>query len=264
MSDRTAAAEEALFGGGTGSSRWYPCPPPGLLPEIPSSIASHMEEEKEVVLPPVHPLWRTKLTYTSSNLWDKQPVEVLEKSKRHRVHGVEVRDLPPNHPLHGEQGLFATQKFFRFDILGEYTGRIVGDDFFGHYVAALEDKGHDKSLGIDAQYEGNEMRFINSYLGIAFGANVTMRTCYTDTIPRIILVCTQDIEIGEEFLLDYGHAYNAAYLLPPNKIVCAMSQEQSESAWQVLPGGDGSGDEEEEKQGKAIDVEVEADNKDEA
>lgn len=99
-------------------------------------------------------------------------------------------------------------------------GKIVGDTINGHYVAALEDKGHDDSLGIDAESCGNEMRFINSYIGIAFFPNVTMRTAYINTYPHIVLVCMQDIEPGDEFLLDYGEAYTKAYLTPkePNLI----------------------------------------------
>lgn len=98
--------------------------------------------------------------------------------------------------------------------IGEYTGKIVDSDVSGHYVAALEDKGNDESLGIDAQTHGSELRFINSYLNVAFKPNVTMRTAYVNTYPRIVIVCMQDIEIGEEFLLDYGEAYTKMFLTP--------------------------------------------------
>ena len=145
--------------------------------------------------------------------------ETKESIRRTRISGIEVRDVPIGHFLYGlgQQGLFATTKFWKFDVLGEYVGKIVGDDVNGHYVAALEDKAHSESLGIDAECMGNEMRFINSYLNIAFNPNVTMRTSYINTYPHIVLVCLQDIEVGEEFLLDYGEAYNKAYLLPKEK-----------------------------------------------
>lgn len=61
------------------------------------------------------------------------------------------------------------------------------------------------------------MRFINSYLNIDFSPNVTMRTCYMNTYPRILIVATKSIEIDDEFLLDYGEAYTKAYLLPKAK-----------------------------------------------
>jgi SET domain-containing protein len=41
-----------------------------------------------------------------------------------------------------------------------------------------------------------------------------MRTVYIDTYPHLVIVCMRDIDIGEEFLLDYGDAYNQAYLTP--------------------------------------------------
>lgn len=125
----------------------------------------------------------------------------------------------------------------------EYTGRVVDDTVNGHYVAALEDKGHDESLGIDAANCGNELRFINSYIGIAFSPNVTMRTAYVNTYPHIVIVCLRDIEEGEEFLLDYGKAYTDAYLTPKPKAP-SLAMEVVRNA---LPGfaSDSSSDEEE-------------------
>jgi hypothetical protein len=73
-----------------------------------------------------------------------------------------VRTLPPAHKLHGELGLFATCPFQAFDVLGEYTGVIVDAAVNGHYVASLEER---VSLGVDAAVSGNELRFINSFLG---------------------------------------------------------------------------------------------------
>lgn len=119
-----------------------------------------------------------------------------------------------------------------------------------------EDKAHEDSLGLDAGDCGNEMRFINSYLNVDFAPNVTMRTAYMNTYPRILIgnvdhtvlvfftqtfeygevhllkiislkssillpyfitVATRDILPGEEFLLDYGEAYTKAFLIPKPK-----------------------------------------------
>jgi hypothetical protein len=108
----------------------------------------------------VHHIWNgSALKYTSQNWWAPSlPKEKKESCRRHRVAGVEVRDLKPPHFLAGQQGLFAVEKFEKFDIIGEYTGRIVNDDVNGHYVAALEDKALLDSLGLDAGDCGNEMR----------------------------------------------------------------------------------------------------------
>ena len=69
-----------------------------------------------------------------------------------------MRDLPSGHFLAGEQGLFALERFKPFDIVGEYTGKVVDVTVSGHYVAALEDKTTSDSLGLCAESVGNEMR----------------------------------------------------------------------------------------------------------
>lgn len=122
-------------------------------------------------------------------------------------------DLGKDHFLCGEKGVFATEKFDRFDIVGEYTGKVVDDTVNGHYVAALEDKTLNESLGIDAENCGNEMRYINSYLNIDFEANVSMRTVYMNTYPHIVIVCTKDIDVGDELLLDYGKVVLIIYII---------------------------------------------------
>jgi hypothetical protein len=201
---------------------WYPCKPPDEIPNGSHLIAkydanSNLDKQREVYSDP-HPIWSTgKLKYITENYWPPNITRVIKQSlSRHRISGVEVRDLPAGHFLHGigQQGLFATTRFLQYDVLGEYVGRLVGNDVNGHYVAALENKAHSESLGIDAEVMGNEMRFINSYLNIGFSANLVMRTSYIHTVPHILLICTRDIEPGEEFLLDYGDAYNKAYLTP--------------------------------------------------
>lgn len=43
--------------------------------------------------------------------------------------------------------------------------------------------------------------------------NVSMRTAYVDMLPKLMLVCTRDVEIGDEFLLNYGDNYSNAYII---------------------------------------------------
>ena len=165
---------------------------------------------------PSHWKWdKGDLKYLTTNRWALNiSKEMKESCRRHTIHGVIVKDLAPNHPLYGEQGLYATKKFERFDVLGEYLGKIVGPEIkCGHYLAALEDTEHEDSLGLDAGDCGNEMRFINSYINVDFSPNVTMRTVYMNTYPHLVIVATKDIEVGEEILLDYGAAYNNLYIL---------------------------------------------------
>ena len=183
------------------------------------------------------------------NDWRKISKEERERVRRDHIEGVEVRDLPPSHTLHGEQGLYATRKWQRFDVLGEYTGLVVGQGVFGHYVACLEDgdRALEKTLGIDAETCGNELRFINSHINIAFAPNATLRVVYVAGLPHVVIVCTADIEPDEEILLDYGAAYNAAYLSgKPTTHSEAMSEAASLRAWSALPMGGGSSSDEEE------------------
>ncbi|CAM9465624.1 unnamed protein product, partial [Ectocarpus fasciculatus] len=132
--------------------------------------------------------------------------------RREGIPGIEVRDLGPGHVLAGEQGLFATKRFEQFSVVAEYCGRVVPKTQGGHYVANLEEKEYTESVGVDAEECGNEMRFINAYQGISDGANVKMVVAYIASYPHLIIICKKDIEIGEEFLLDYGDDYTNMYL----------------------------------------------------
>lgn len=199
-------------------SSWYPCKPPEEIPLNNIVVTEDMNSDDQIK--DGKPFWETeKLKFTNVNKWHSIPREIVASARRTFVKGVEVRRLPKDHVLHGECGLFATQKFSKFDVIGEYTGKVVDNGTHGHYVAALEDKPtNDESLGLDAEYTGNEMRFINSYLNVAFQANVTMRTVYISSYPHIVIVCMEDLYPGDEILLDYGEAYNNAYLRPQKPI----------------------------------------------
>lgn len=223
---------------------WYPCPPAKEIPLHTMPIEPPKPTQEEDVLAKFNAV---NVKFMNCNRWNSIPKEKMESIRRNYVKGVEIRQLPPGHFLAGEYGLFATEKFSRFDVIGEYAGKIVGDDAYGHYVAALEDKGHDDSLGVDAEFMGNEMRFINSYLNVAFKANVSMRTAYVNTYPHIVIVCTEDIDVGDELLLDYGDAYNKAYLLPKPIQPQNLNPLSTEELISALPFTRESSDEEDNK-----------------
>ena len=195
---------------------WYPQKPDDAAIATPADITpvTSPVAPTDALIPPRHPIWESgALRYTNSNIWSRIRGLLKEGCRRHSIHGAEVRTLPPNHPLHGEEGLFATKAFEVCDIIGEYTGRVVGPEVLcGHYLATLEDKEGEDSLGLDAQHCGNEMRFINSYLNVQFYPNVTMRTAYINSYPHILIVASRPIDVGDEILLDYGKAYNDMYL----------------------------------------------------
>jgi hypothetical protein len=176
--------------------------------------SSNSEKEDQVNVrknPKPHPIWES-FPYMQGVSWAKCGINKNKKQacRRTYIHGVEIRLLGEGHILSGQYGLFASKKFNQFEIIGEYVGNIVDDNVSGEYVAALELK--DWSLGVDAGKAGNEIRFINCYMGIKEGPNVMMQRVYIDTYPHIVIVCIKNIEIGEEILLDYGKSYIDEFL----------------------------------------------------
>jgi len=146
--------------------------------------------------------------YLSSNVWSRHQ---RSRSLRAKMAGVAIRALTKPHPLAGEHGLFATQKFAQYDVVGEYIGEVCPKGVSGgEYVAYLEN-GPRYAL-LNGLTKGNEGRFVNSHAGISPTPNVSMRVAYIEKMPRIMLICTRAIVVGDEFLLDYGEEYNDHYL----------------------------------------------------
>jgi hypothetical protein len=209
----------------------------------PPALKEKKKEKEAPLLPPAvtaaaepgpHKLWKLagqggKLKYTDSNIYVGSGVS-KEDTKRSGIPGIEVRDLPAGHLLCGQQGLFATKAFEAFSIVGEYCGVIVPKTAGGHYVASLEDKDFDESVGVNAEFCGNEMRFINHYSGIGECATVKMVTVYIASSPHLVIVCKRDIAVGEEFLLDYGESYTSIYFKPQEVRECPVVD------WGELPG----------------------------
>lgn len=144
--------------------------------------------------------------YLVSNDWSN--IRNYKKSKS--LDGVEVRVLPKGHLLEGQKGLFATKAFSQYDIIGEYTGvvrKYSSTDSDNRYLFNLVD-----DLVIDARDYGNELRFGNSNKNISEEPNVTSTVSYIDGLPRVLYICTNDIEVGEEMLMNYGDDYNEEFL----------------------------------------------------
>ena len=132
------------------------------------------------------------------------------------MRNVEIRELQSPHPLAGQLGLFAAATFQQFDVLGEYCGEVFdADDGGGEYATYLENRDEKYALGVDAQHEGTEARFINHYAGISTEENkpnVVMKVTYLEELPRVMIVCMRDIQAGEEFLLQYSDEYVQEYI----------------------------------------------------
>jgi len=155
-------------------------------------------------------------TYTMNLIWD-QVTEV----ERNRFDGRTMEELSvieriskSGHPCDGQLGLIATRDFENGEYLGEYTGRVLVNAVFpeGVFSIYLMDfsTGYDEDLGtvwIDAQEEGNEMRFINDYRNIEAQPNVQFKKMWLDYRLRVFIQLTAPVKCGEEFLADYGESY---------------------------------------------------------
>lgn len=141
--------------------------------------------------------WPNNITY--SNIQSFMGFKNLRKDF---IPGVKIEKInDPNSILYNQFGLFSTIEFDKFDIIGQYTGKLVNEFQGGVYVASSN------KCCIDAINIGNELRFINDYRNISDNPNVTIRKCYIDKKPRVMFVVTKQINIGEQLLTDYGDDY---------------------------------------------------------
>jgi len=120
----------------------------------------------------------------------------------------------PRHPCHQQLGCFASRFLQKYSFIGEYTGRVfivpelVIDskylvDFSNPYDEQLS------KVWVDAGIEGNEMRFINDCKGMdpPKSANVHFKRAWIGGKMKVVVQTLENIESGEELLVDYGEQY---------------------------------------------------------
>jgi len=197
------------------------------------------------VLPELKDHLSIKAEHVTSNVWPRgrKGKELRNNSSRSFMHGVEIRKISePGHVLSGQNGLFVTRPFQKFDIIGEYMGKVT-ERSGGEYCAYLEESSEKiNALGLDGQEVGNEARMINHYKNIADAPNVIMKICYVERLPRVMVVCKRDISIGEELLLNYGDEYTDRYHSEDVGPSIPVPKETESVAWTEMPGGSRSFD----------------------
>jgi hypothetical protein len=170
----------------------------------------------------IEEIWKNeKLVYLNSCIISPD-INMNDFNKCRSFHNpdIEIKNLPKEHPLFGEKGVFAKRKIHKYDIIGEYTGIIIKNlnnknEIKNRYICGLF--GHDKGIFlIDAEKYGNETRFINSNINISPSPNIVYRYANIDTYPRMLLIATEDIEIGKELLGDYGEDHYKDFNIHPN------------------------------------------------
>lgn len=128
----------------------------------------------------------------------------MDKYLNNTINGVDVQYINDSrHPVHGQRGLFATRKWHKFDVIGEYTGEVICDYIHSEYVISFMNIS--SSICLDAKNMGNECRFINHYKGINEKPNCKYSMTYINCKPIILVVVIENIEIGDEILIDYGY-----------------------------------------------------------
>jgi hypothetical protein len=147
--------------------------------------------------------WDTKILYTNTLNYQGSKLK-----KGTFISGIEIRDITDiSHPVCGGKGVYSTQKWETFDIVGQYTGEIKLDSKGGEYVAFLQDVNTHTFYSVDAKAKGNELRYINDYRNIASEPNVKLTITYIDKMPRVLIIVIKDIGVDDELLLDYGKDY---------------------------------------------------------
>ena len=128
----------------------------------------------------------------------------------------EIKRLQPGHPAYfegvSENGYFAVEDVPANTFIGEMTGRWKykqKKDKSRYLVKVyLTDINPDFDLDVDADSEGNEMRFVNSTsFDLDIRENVRMETVWCSGYLCIFLYTITDVKKGEEFILNYGNDY---------------------------------------------------------
>ena len=140
--------------------------------------------------------WPSDIEYINTMNYNKKKLP-----RKDLIDGVKILKLNESHFLKGQYGLFATKDWQKYNILGEYTGKVIKNDG-GEYCAFLTEQ-----FNVDAGICGNELRYINDYRNIAEKPNTKLEIVYLDKKPKVLVVVTEDVNNGQEFLLNYGEDY---------------------------------------------------------
>ena len=128
-----------------------------------------------------------------------------------------------SHPAYGESGLFASKSLPPKSLLLTYTGLLSPSKLASttsNYTLSFLSRSHNNtnshnfSLTIDAEYMGNESRFLNDYRGIGEskggGPNVGFEEYWCSTSCSLqmgIFVLSRKIEKNQEILINYGKGF---------------------------------------------------------
>ena len=164
--------------------------------------------------------WLTNIEFLKSNKWHEPPPEYYQNgnSSASKI-PIVAQSLPsicplvcirpikdPAHPANGEFGLFALKNISEKQLLLEYRGFVTADkntsqtsDYTLHF---------DGDYSIDAEFMGNEARFLNDYRGIGEHPSVKF-DLFRDGkgALRMGVFSIRPIKKGSEILINYGKGF---------------------------------------------------------
>lgn len=164
--------------------------------------------------------WPGNVTYANDYAWDADIEPALLKLYRPlaprprparpcpRTYAAVIDD--PDHPAHGEYGLFAAAFLANGSWVLDYVGAVgLGEreDRTSDYVA---DFGEQSELALDARHHGNEARFVNDFRNTGRRANVEfkLRRDGRGELRQGLFVCAREgIQPSEELLISYGRSF---------------------------------------------------------
>lgn len=139
------------------------------------------------------------MKYIYENIDDNK---ILNKYYKNNIYGTEIKKIKDfSHPVFNQYGLFSTKNWNPYDVIGEYTGKVIDYLKTGNYLVGFENIS--LFINVDAEYEGNECRYINHYKNIKDKPNCKYVTSFINRKPIILIVVIEKIKIGEEILSDY-------------------------------------------------------------
>tara|TARA_Y100000739_G_scaffold222288_1_gene223665 strand:+ start:936 stop:1370 length:435 start_codon:yes stop_codon:yes gene_type:complete len=132
---------------------------------------------------------------------------ILKKFYQTKIEGTQIKKIfDKNHPLVNQKGLFATKEWHQYDIIGEYTGKVVELPNHSDYLIAFTNISY--SACLDALDYGNEIRYINHYKNIKEIPNCKFVSTYINLKPVILVIITKHVKVNEEFLVDYCYNFS--------------------------------------------------------
>lgn len=112
----------------------------------------------------------------------------------------------PKHPANGEFGLFSLKTIPPKTYILDYKGVITSEEYASQasdYILHF-----DGEYSIDAQWKGNEARFLNDYRGIQAKQDVQFQLYRdSDSIVHMGVFSIKEIKKGQEICINYGKGF---------------------------------------------------------